>query len=632
MACEKLWKSFDRVPIYNCVDNAKSYFKSQLQAIAHKFYFNFKPHKNRCSVFSKKQFSILKELSHDKSIYISKPDKGNSIVVLNKQDYIAKVNRILSDKTKFQVIDNVEEQKLIMKLEDKLNHVLRGYKKDGRITADFYNSCFASGTNLGVLYGLPKVHKTNCPIRPILSACSMHNFNLGKALVPLISHLSSTQHTLKNSAEFVNFISSINNANSLYMCSLDVESLYTNIPVQECIEIVLKELYNRSTMYHGFSRVDVKKLLELAVSDTYFKFDNAIYKQVDGLSMGSAMSPVLANIFLNRFESDYLLNCPLQYRPFHYKRFLDDTFILFSNAEQATDFFHYFNSKHSNITFTFEGEQNNFLPFLDVTVERTGNNFSTSVFRKTTFTGQGLNYFSDILRSYKISSITTLINRAYILTSSYTLFHKEITFLRQYFMKNLYPEKLFNLKLRTFLSKKYELAPLVVSTVPRLTIHLEVPYIGYQTNKMIAEIKCLSSKFYPPINTLFYSRNSHRLGNHFRNSSRSSNVFMCSKLTYKYTCDSCQLSYIGNTSLQMFMRMHKHKGTSFRTNRLLSNPEESAIRSHCYKKDHLFKFSNFSIIDRCNKEDLKLLESLYTHKLQPSLNNYQIPEKLSIAI
>ena len=125
----------------------------------------------------------------------------------------------------------MEEQKLIMKLEDKLNNVLRSYKKDGRITVNFYNSCFASGTNLGVLFGLPKVHKTNCPMRPILSACSMHNFSLGQSLVPLISHLSCTEHTLKNSGEFANFISSINNAYSLYKCSLDVESLYTNIPL-----------------------------------------------------------------------------------------------------------------------------------------------------------------------------------------------------------------------------------------------------------------------------------------------------------------------------------------------------------------------------------------------------------------
>ena len=67
------------------------------------------------------------------------------------------------------------------------------------------------------------------------------------------------------------------------------------------------------------------------------------------------MSPVLANIVLNRFENNYLLNYPQQYRPIHYGRFLDDTFILFSKAEQATDFFHCFNSKHPNITFPFEG-------------------------------------------------------------------------------------------------------------------------------------------------------------------------------------------------------------------------------------------------------------------------------------
>ena len=85
LAYEKLFSTFANIQIYNCIDNAKSYFRSQLQAIAHKFYFNFKAYKNRCPIFTKHEYAILKELSYDTSIYVTKPDKGYGIVILNKQ-------------------------------------------------------------------------------------------------------------------------------------------------------------------------------------------------------------------------------------------------------------------------------------------------------------------------------------------------------------------------------------------------------------------------------------------------------------------------------------------------------------------------------------------------------------------
>ena len=68
-----------------------------------------------------------------------------------------------------------------------------------------------------------------------VAACKMHNFRLRKALVPLLSHLASNEHTLKNSTDFVNDIRKVNNANNLYMCSLDIEPLYTSIPVSEAM-------------------------------------------------------------------------------------------------------------------------------------------------------------------------------------------------------------------------------------------------------------------------------------------------------------------------------------------------------------------------------------------------------------
>ena len=111
-----------------------------------------------------------------------------------------------------------------------------------------------------------------------------------------------------------------------------------------------------------------------------------------------------ANIFLNNFKTKVLSECPSSFKPKFYKRYLDDTFLLFTSEQQAREFFTFINQRHPNIKFTFEGE--NVLSFLDVSVLRHNESFITSVFRKSTFTGMGLNYFSNIFRQYKTSTIT----------------------------------------------------------------------------------------------------------------------------------------------------------------------------------------------------------------------------------
>jgi hypothetical protein len=84
------------------------------------------------------------------------------------------------------------------------------------------------------------------------------------------------------------------------MISLDIESLFTNVPVAETIDIILSKLFpDASCLYHGFNRQDFKTLLQLAVDDSYFSFNNNLFKQTDGMSMGSPLGPLFANIFLS---------------------------------------------------------------------------------------------------------------------------------------------------------------------------------------------------------------------------------------------------------------------------------------------------------------------------------------------
>ena len=144
---------------------------------------------------------------------------------------------------------------------------------------------------------------------------------------------------------------------------------------------------------------------------------------------------------------------------------------------------------------------------------------------------------------------------------------------------------------------------------------------------MIRGFKQLAEKYFPQINSIFYSRYNNKLGRIFIKDLTQTDGFMESCAIYEYNCDCCQRSYIGSTMLQMFIRVHKHKGTSFRTNRHLSKPAFSEIRSHCTSNDNPLKSANSSVIDKCNRLDIRVLESLYIYKTKPHLNNYQTAEK-----
>ena len=100
------------------------------------------------------------------------------------------------------------------------------------------------------------------------------------------------------------------------MGSLDVDSLFTNIPLEETIEICTHELFKK--IVEGLSKTEFKELLSLATKDSHFIFDGTLYKQIDGPATGFALGPTLANAFLVYHEKNWLEHCPLEYRPLYY--------------------------------------------------------------------------------------------------------------------------------------------------------------------------------------------------------------------------------------------------------------------------------------------------------------------------
>ena len=82
------------------------------------------------------------------------------------------------------------------------------------------------------MYGLPKIHKTGTPIRPIISAVKTYNYDLAKYLDQILKPLIDQEYMLKETNDFVNRIASIDVNSDRYLVSFDVESLFTNVPTR----------------------------------------------------------------------------------------------------------------------------------------------------------------------------------------------------------------------------------------------------------------------------------------------------------------------------------------------------------------------------------------------------------------
>ena len=166
------------------------------------------------------------------------------------------------------------------------------------------------------------------------------------------------------------------------MASLNVDSLLTNISLEETINICVDNLYSDNENPPNIPKHNFRNFLNIATKETFFMFNNKYYKQVDGVAMGSPLGPALANIFMCSFESKWLRDCPNDFKPVFYRRYIDDIFVLFSSPDHADKFREYLSSKHPNIKFSIEKEEDGCLPFLDINIFRENDKFATNVYRK----------------------------------------------------------------------------------------------------------------------------------------------------------------------------------------------------------------------------------------------------------
>ena len=366
------------------------------------------------------------------------------------------------------------------------------------------------------MYGLAKVHKglvNGLPkFRPIPSAINTPTYKLAQYLVKIMEPLTKDHFTVKDTFSFANDIRS--QSPEYWMSSFDIDSLFTNIPLEETINICCEKLFENRDSVSGLNRSQFHMLLELATKESFILFNGQYYKQIDGVAMGSPLGPTLANIFLCHYESKWLDQCPSSFKPLYFKRYVDDIFCLFSSEEHVESFRNYLNRCHPNMTFTSENENDNCLPFLDVNVMRSGQCFITSVYRKPTFSGVFTNFGSFIPELYKRNLISTLLFRAYTISSNWELITKEVQRLRGILLKNAYPESFIDSIIKKFFDKLYVKQNVIKST-PKEQFDIVLPFLGSISGKVRRNLKSMAKRYLPKCEIKILFRSPSRLSSVF---------------------------------------------------------------------------------------------------------------------
>ena len=324
-------------------------------------------------------------------------------------------------------------------------------------------------------------------------------------------------------------------------------------------------------------------------------------------------------------EETWIQNCPIEFKPVLYKRYVDDRFLLFEHESHINKFHNYINKQHDRIDFTFETEKNNLLPFLDVLVTKELHGFSTSTYRKPSHTGLGMKFDSSIPNKYKLNLIDCLVDRAYKINSTVYGLMKDIFKIKQFFAQNRFNQFLINKrvadKLHSIKNPKAE-----VITVPKRVVYATLPYMTEKCNSSLQRsISCLVKEFLPQINLRLCFKNNFTTSSLLNFKDRIPDAVR-SNIVYRYKCGMCNSMYIGETSRHYTTRVAEHMGVSPRTGAPMAKVN-SNIYSHFIETGHRIKQQNFTILYNRDNKDLKYSESIAIHQLGPNLNEktYSVP-------
>ncbi|XP_044760166.1 uncharacterized protein LOC123317626 [Coccinella septempunctata] len=373
----------------------------------------------------------VKEKIETHNLIITKADKGNCLVILDKHVYIEKTENFL-DSENFKTLEHSPQPTLMKKFKTYL-------KACDEFLSEFNapKNLIPSNPSVPKLYGLPKIHKLNVPIRPVVSFVNTPVYTLSKFMLSVLKRLCSfePEFTVKNSLCLVEKLRDLRPGTDCLMISFDVTNLFTCTPKDESVKIVNQFLISQQIPEQ--TRIDVITLLNFCLSQDYFLFNKKFFQQLDGLGMGNPLSPFIADAFMDFVEKIILTR--FSHVILHWSRYVDDVFVLIRESLMSpTELLHEINKIHPNIKFTLEVETQGSIDFLDLTISRSEESFSYKIFHKPTQTDVLIHADSNHPRSHKMAAFHSFANRLLSVPMTEFDYEAELNIIQQLAQNNGY--------------------------------------------------------------------------------------------------------------------------------------------------------------------------------------------------
>ena len=337
-----------------------------------------------------------------------KSDKGNTTVLVERECYISEVLKLLNDETTYKV----SKFKYTCTFEKKSNSIISNMVKKKQINEQTGKLLKTNNAIIPRAYALPKTHKENLAWRIIVSSIGGPTYKLSSFLAGILSKIvgKSTHHTV-DSWQFCNEIRKIHIEDSMRLVSLDVVSLFTNVPVDLALQ-VLHHRWTEIAEHTSINRDDFLQAVKFVLEANIFQwsFLQASFWNSHGISN----LPCYRQFGNGKVRDDLSLSkVPFQLK--FYKRYVDDI-ITCIKLEDLPILLDTFNSFHNRLQFTYEVEKDSCLSFLDTLVIRSNNKLTTNWYHKPSWSSRCINFFSVHLMQHKVGLIKGLIDRAILLS------------------------------------------------------------------------------------------------------------------------------------------------------------------------------------------------------------------------
>ena len=545
-------------------------------------------------------YKALVNLRKDEDRVVLPADKGNCVVIMDRKQYREKALSLLNDRNTYSILKSDPASKT----QRRLNRMLLDCKKAGMIEEGLYKRLYSSDGLYPRFYGLPKIHKAEIPLRPIVSFIGSPTYGLSSYLADVLSPVvGNTVYTCKNSYEFADFIRGKTLNAEHELVSFDVVSLFTKIPVTLAIKVAEKRLREDNSLSER-TPIPVEHLtdfLSFCLNTTNFVFEGTYYQQVFGTAMGSPVSTVIANLVMEDIEQRALATAPVE--TLFWKRFVDDVFSAVSK-DLIECLLNHLNSIEQSIQFTVERENDGKLSFLDLIVHKSNNgSLSTAVYRKPTHTDKYLSFDSHHPIAHKKTVARTLLMRADTIPSTSDLKANERRHVFKVLQGNNYP--------RRFLSDCEKRA-----RTPNENSENENSVMGFAVIPYVQGVTEPIKRILGGFNIKVAQKPYKTLAHVFPKPKDPVTKEQRCNAVYSIPCNDCDHEYVGQTKRQFGTRLKEHQRAVCQ-----SKIDNSALSEHACRTKHSIAWGDSKIVTTNQRyHQRRCLEAWHINRTMNALN------------